>query len=120
MKKVVISWVHGNNKVSSWFQRQISVWANDYTDQKATFRELLEFFTNAHGPGYDADTIAILSNTKTFAVCPKYGHMRPDVRFQWSYSIPKHTWAPIEFYVSEDALSTFKFWYPDNTLPNRL
>jgi len=104
-----IEYIHGSTKVAGKFDRQINIRCNNWQEQKDTLRELLAFFTKIHGTSYDSDTVGMVG----VRACTKVENGWEDIeKFSWSYKIPKQTWHPIVFYVNNDALATFKFWYP--------
>lgn len=104
-----LSYIHGATKVSDKFDRQIDIRCSSWQEKKDTLRELIAFFTKTHGTSYDSDTVAMVG----VRACTKVGNGWEGIeKFAWSYKIPKQTWQPITFYVTKDALSTFKFWYP--------
>lgn len=113
MKKYNIGYIHNKSNAYHHMDQQINIFCNGWTDLQETMREMIIFFTNAHGPGCDSSTLGLLgflSNEEN----PKKPWLNKTVKFQWAYKIPTYSSDPIQIYVSNEALATFKFWYPNN------
>lgn len=109
--KIEIEGVHGSDRASFMFDRKITVWTQNYSEQKNTFRTLLDFFQTTMGPGYDSQTLGLIKLRKISGRgCPEDPWVTE--KFKWAYKPPAQTYHPITFYVSHEALTYFEFWNP--------
>lgn len=110
--KYNIDFIHGATKVSDKFDRQITIYCDNWQETKDVTREMLAFFTKAHGVGYDSDTVSLVSVVSFTKEKVGFSDI---VKFKWSYKLPKQSWHPITFYVKDEVLANFKFWFPKET-----